>query len=270
MHHGVGSIRPPRFGAQLGVARRAAERLAHAEVRRRKRIRQVQRPHREIVCGPRPDPGERGRSGNERIEIVRAVEDERATRDRTGEPVDRRCARRRQADARDRVDARTRDLGGGRKAMRQAGVIGVRRTERADEPPGERRRRGDRHLLAEQRPHRGLEAIDRSGHAQPRSRADPRSDHGIAGEQARDHVGPRIEIEQPAHARDERHQRRDERRRRLSSNAGRSFACVTSITPVAPPMWTTRRYTPPCTVSTPGIARAARKPRIWLHSYGGR
>ncbi|MCW5802866.1 MAG: hypothetical protein KIT31_10810, partial [Deltaproteobacteria bacterium] len=103
MHHGVRTKRAPRLRARLGLAHgRAGEGLAHAEVGGGERIGDVQRAHREVVRGPRPDAGERARGGDERVEVVRAVEAQRTSGDRGRERVDRGGARGRQADLRDR------------------------------------------------------------------------------------------------------------------------------------------------------------------------
>jgi len=211
MHDGVRPIRSPRLGAGFCLARCGAERLLDSEIRGGKRIGKMQRPHREVVRGPRPDARQRGRRGDEALEM-NAIEIESPVRDRRREAMERGGARTRQADLRDPIDAGTRDLAGHREPMGQAVTTIVRRAERGGEAPRERGRRGDRHLLAEQRADRGLEAIDRAGHAQPRPPGDERGEHGILAEHTGDHVGPRIEIEHPPHARDERHQHGQQRR----------------------------------------------------------
>jgi len=91
MHHCIRAKWPPRLRAGLGGARRAAERLLDAEVRGRKRIRQVQRAHREVVRGPRPDAGQLDEPRDERLEIVRTFDRHGSGRDGRGERV--QCGR---------------------------------------------------------------------------------------------------------------------------------------------------------------------------------
>ncbi len=221
MHDGVRPVGSPRLGASFCLASSSicrdrsrgerGQRLLDPEIRGGERIGEMQRPHREVVRGPRPDAGQRGRGGHELLE-VNTVEREAVIGHRRREAMDRGRARTRQADLRDPIDTRPHDLAREREPMREACAV-VRRTERRGEPAGERGRGGDRHLLPEQRADRGLEAIDRTGHAQAGPLGDERREPAILAEHTGDHVGTRIEIEHPPHARDQRHHDRHERRR---------------------------------------------------------
>ena len=166
----------------------------------------MQRAHREVVRGPRPHAGHRHRAGDERVEV--ALESDSIRGERRREAVDRRRARRRQADRRDRRGRHSCDLGRGRERDAEPFPSVVPDAERGGEPAGKRGRAFDGYLLTEQRTNRGLERIDRTRQPQPGARGDERREQCIAPEHVRDHVGPRIHIEHPAHPRDERHQHR--------------------------------------------------------------
>ena len=133
MEYGVRPERAPGLGAPLDVAdgrqrraQRAGERLAHAEIAGGERVRQVQRAHREVVRGPRPDAGQRRDLGDVRLELARAVEADGAGGDRGREPVQRGGARRGDAEPRDRGGAGRGDLARGREPVRQPVAAGVR------------------------------------------------------------------------------------------------------------------------------------------------
>ena len=70
-----------------------------------------------------------------------------------------------------------------------------------DDPAEHGARAADRDLLADDRPHRCLEAVDRAGRAQSGPFQDERGQARIGAERAvdRDRIG--VEIEQPAHSR---------------------------------------------------------------------
>ncbi len=181
---------------ELAFTRRRVQRLLHAEIRGGKRIRHVERAHREVVRGPRADARQRDEARDERVEIVRRVELHALAHDRARELEDRRGARTRHPDLRDAIDADTRDIGRRRKSRRErSGCARIERgAERSREPPGERRRAGDGDLLSQHRADRGFERIERAGQAQPGPRVhEPREDR-IGTEHARDRIGPRIEV----------------------------------------------------------------------------
>ena len=211
MHHGVRTKWPPRLGTRFGLPWAGADRLANAEIGGGKRVGQVQGTHREVVRGPGPDAGQRGGLDDEPLEIS-AIEPEPPCGDGAREPVERRGARARQPDLRDRGAARGDHLGGRGEPVREPRAAVMPSAERRGEPARERGRGCDRDLLAEHRTHGGLERIDRTGQSQARPRRDEWREHAIALQRASDHIGPRIEIEQPARARDQRHQHRDEHR----------------------------------------------------------
>ena len=172
----------------------------------------MQRAQREVMRGPRSDPRQGGRIGDEPIEIA-AVEPERARGDRGRDPVDRIGARGRQPDRADPRRASSDDLRGRREPRRQAIARRCERaTERGGEPAGERRRSCDRHLLPEQRADRRLEAVDRSRDAQAGTLRDEAREQRIAAEHASNHIRSRVEIEHSTHPCDERHEDAHERR----------------------------------------------------------
>lgn len=117
----------------------------------------MERAHAEVVRGPRADAGELDRRRDERVEVM-AIEIELAAGDRRRDALDRRGARAGQAELREPIDGTARDLRRGREAK----AVLVKRAELHREPPGERRRGGDRHLLADHRADRRLERIDRT------------------------------------------------------------------------------------------------------------
>ena len=152
----------------------------------------MQRPHREIVRGPRPDPVERDRCLDEVVEVDDTVESQRASRDRSRETADRRGSCLRQADTRDRIDSGSRDDRCRRKSIGESGLRIARgasidaaidaaidrRSERSSESTRERRCCGDGDLLTEHRADRCFEAVDRAGYAQPRPASDERTEQG--------------------------------------------------------------------------------------------
>ena len=66
--------------------------------------------------------------------------------------------------------------------------------------------RGDRDLLAEDGAHAHLERVDRARDPHAAARADQRSQRPVAGERGVDDGRLGVEIEEPAHAREEVHQ----------------------------------------------------------------
>ena len=202
----------------------------------------MQRTHRQVVRGPRSDAGQRDDRFDKRFELAR-IEAKRAVRNGGRERVNRSRSRAGQSDLRDRVDGLLRNFAGRRKsdaqrtragqsdlrdrvdgALRnftrrrkphaQGTIFAIERlAERSGESTGKRRSSGNRHLLPEHGANGGFEPVDRAGHAQARLRTNMRREHGVARQRTTDHVGSRIEIEHASHARDQRHQRCDERRR---------------------------------------------------------
>ncbi len=219
MDRRIGAKRSPRLGAMFDLTRCSTEGLANAEIAGRERIGKVKHAHREVVRGPWPDAGKRGRGGDEVIEVA-IGERQGAIHDRARERPDRGRPGSRHADVRDLVDRSLGDLGRGRKPERELRARAVDpRTERRGEPARDRGGGRDRDLLAEQRAHRGLETVERPGHAQAGVRREPRCQRAIAREHAADHVGTCVEVEQRADARDQRHHHRDQRRRELELQA---------------------------------------------------
>ena len=111
-------------------------------------------------------------------------------------------ARRDDAVAGDVVDAgrcATR-AGGGRQPMQLRERRDDRLAERLDEPAGDGRGRLHRDLLAEDRAQPHLEAVERAGHAQAGIGLDRRGQARVPAQMPGDQIGPRVEIEQRAHA----------------------------------------------------------------------
>ena len=157
------------------VARRewtgaVSERAPQAQVARRKRVRFPEGAHRNVVRRPLADPRNRDEPRDRVVEIERRIESQRSVDDGGSERANRRRTRARDADPP--------EIGVGehvrrRKEMREAGARRRdRRPERAGEPPRERRRAGDRDLLAEHGAHRELESVPRARHAHAGTRVD--------------------------------------------------------------------------------------------------
>ena len=86
---------------------------------------------------------------------------------------------------------------GPRKEVRESVLRLVERcAECAHHPPGERRRAAHRHLLAEHRPHRELEAVPRPGHPETRAARHQRRQHAAASQVVRDQRRIRVEVEE--------------------------------------------------------------------------
>jgi hypothetical protein len=97
------------------------------------------------------------------------------------------------------------------RELRLAGLD--RRSVMRGEPSHQRRCGGDAHLLPDHRPHRQLERIPCARHARPRPFAHERTQRAIAPEVFGDRVGIGEDVEQAAHAIDDRLQRVRERAR---------------------------------------------------------
>src|SRR4051794_7339679 len=149
MHDGVGAERAPAF-----VVRRAAQRLEGApdgHVAWQERVAVAERAHGYIGDGPRPDPRYREEPGT-RLDRVRArIDAKLAGRHEPGHLDERGPARPGEGKAR------------GAAPREPAGIEpAVLRDHTTQHGAGSRHR----HLLADDRPDRQLEAVDRARHAE--------------------------------------------------------------------------------------------------------
>ena len=120
----------------------------------------AERPHRDVVGGPRPDPGQREQRAAYVVAVGAAVEHDRR----------RSASARRQPDERPAAGARHRQglrVDGGQRARRPGNRCvrpGHGRVDRAavrgDDAPGHGARAGDADLLADHGAHGGLVAVD--------------------------------------------------------------------------------------------------------------
>ena len=94
----------------------------------------------------------------------------------------------------------------GKRCVRPPSGSGTRLAVARRDPAEHGARRGHRHLLADDRAHAELEAVDASGHAQSGARAHERRQRAILGELGRDGERVGVQVEQPAAARDGRGQ----------------------------------------------------------------
>ncbi len=138
-----------------------------------------------------------------------------------------------------------------------------------DQLPCQADRGGHGDLLTEHRANRELEPVPRTRNAQPWSRRDQRSEHGILGELGADRVRVGGEIEHTPHARNDRRQRRQ------AWKLDGDPQCIAGArlhgdNAVRPPISIVRAYRSIETTSTPGMARAFRNDAIAFQSYGGR
>ena len=83
-----------------------------------------------------------------------------------------------------------------------------RLAERLDESAGDGGGRLHGHLLPEDRAQSHLESVEGAGHAQAGIRLDGAGQSRVPGQMLRDHVRPRVEIEQRPHAAEQRRQHR--------------------------------------------------------------
>ena len=274
MHDGVGAPGTPGLAAAQRARRPGfAQRLQHDEIVGEERVRPAQRAHRDVVRGPCADARQRRQRGERRSTSLsgssRIAPDATAaaSADQRSRP---RAASRRARRARPARTAAMRAAVGKqpRSARRRRPRRAVRRTPR---DAAEQRARGaHRDLLADDRAHRELEAVERAGHAQARD--------------ARRRAGPA-----PPRPPPDRRRGRTRASRATAPPAPRARATATPRR-AAPALRGARRTSmrPTCsvaamrrsqpsahrrrasTVSTPSIARCRRNASIASQSYGGR
>ena len=162
----------------------------------------------------------------------------------------------------DVVDARGGDPGReGVRRFSSANGVTIGSPNASTNRPAIVRRRFHRHLLAENRAHPQLEAVEGTRHPQAGIRPDRRCQARVPAEMLRDQVGPRVEIEQCPDAAEQRRQHRRKAVRELDQSARAVFFdSVTLIQPFALPSCTVRAYEPSVTCSTP-VERPSRQKR---------
>jgi len=161
-------LRLPHAHRPVGVA----EHLADDEIGRQERVGVAEPAHRNVVGGPGADSAEREQRGARGIQVDARREVEPAVADRPCEPDERRRARRGHPEALER--ARGDHLGVWERDAERADHLGERLAEHQCEAPCDRPRRHHRDLLAEDRAHRDLEAVDGARDTQPGNRVDER------------------------------------------------------------------------------------------------
>ncbi len=199
-------VRPPGapgLGAPLGLAggriapvdRQGA---AQPEVGRREGVGVAERAHRDVVCRPLPHAGQRDQRDARRVGVGGGPELE-PVRARGGQRGDGATAGRGgQADL-DEVVAHER--GRAREGVRQRAVrLGQRLAVRPHQPAGQRGGAAHRHLLAEDRAHRDLEAVPGAGDAQAGAAPQQAPEHGVGAERTGDGQRVGVEVEDVAHA----------------------------------------------------------------------
>jgi hypothetical protein len=199
MLHGIRSIRPPalgelRRGPGLAALPEPLERVADAEVTRKKGVRVAQRTHRYVLDRPRPDPGQRQQTAA----CLRAI--------RAG--VDRQLLA---CDGADQPEQRAPTCGGHCQLRRV--YLGEHLSRREDMCDGAERtlellamrgrqtasQRGgapNRDLLAEHGADAQLMTIDGAGHASSGRAAHELPDERVVGENLCDAVRVGVEVEQ--------------------------------------------------------------------------
>ena len=207
-----------RHGRQAAGRRPVAARRSHRSLAR-PRVRIAQRAHGDVLDRPRPD----------------ARKGEQAPRAwRRAPPAGRAAGRRRPPrPARAGHRPRARGMPGSGPAATASGrgkrcVSPGRRRAPARRAPAPacaavRRAAGHADLLAEDRPHRELEAAPGPGHADARRARQPRPDHRIAGQAARERRRIVVEVEDPPGDRPAR--------RRLAPPARRGGCATSTIRP---------------------------------------
>ena len=214
---GVGAPRPPAFGAsQQGRRRRAARRPPVAAPRSSPtsaagNASGSRRARMAMYCAVHsPTPRQRAQARDRRFDVGR----------RSDRRVGIGQGRARQADRGPRARASGMPRARRSVAARRSGVGNdVRQTDpcrrraaaRRRAPtsrPASRARRLHGDLLAEHGAHRELEAVPGARHPQSRARRDERRQQRVRDEVRADRRRVGVQVEHPAHARDDRRQRR--------------------------------------------------------------
>jgi hypothetical protein len=184
---------------RLGLVRPAATGggLEEAKIGRREGIRFAQPPQGEILQGPRPDPLDGGKIGENGF--AGAIADagrrtgpmtaDRVRARRVVRPIGRRsCPARHPGRGEQMRDSAPRD-----QFFRQSFAIVC------DHAPGQRARRRHRNLLTEHRPHGKFEPVPAAWHPQSRPFFDQRAEQRVVGKQGGNCADIGIQVEQAAH-----------------------------------------------------------------------
>ena len=156
-----------------GVGAEALERVAHAEVGRHEHVGVAERAHRDVLRGPRPDAGQLLQCRRQLVPVGAGVESiapsaiaaHAATSDR---PRARGHRQRRRVEARP-VAAADGNSSAALSVRHHRRAAGSRIADRGASRPATVGRPGDRHLLADDRPHEELGAVDDARRAQARA-----------------------------------------------------------------------------------------------------
>ena len=203
MHDRVGAPRAPLFGSGehrplRRLQTQSLESLADTEVAGHERIRVAERAHRDVGEGPRSDPRHVTEPPERLLGRCVARKIELTARDQRGDAADRLGSRP------GHPERLGRELGHARRRWEEMGDPRARTFERR---PGGRHQSAERrprprdgHLLSEDRAHDELEAVERSGDADPGDPGHQRGHRRIRGERGVDREGVGVEVERSASA----------------------------------------------------------------------
>lgn len=217
VHGRVSTPRPPSLGLFAKQPGRFRPRgFQKAQITGRKRIGPPHAAHRDVLGRPGADSREFGERRRHVGRTCAAVQIDLAAHDGLGDPAQALGTRLRKAYLHDlRRPRRSEALCSRRQPVKAGKRCFDRLAKPLGQPPGEGRRRADRDLLAQDRSHGQLEGIHAAGHAQSRYAADGVDQQGVACQVAGNHIGPRIEVEQPSQPRQNGRQGGRKRRRQL-------------------------------------------------------
>lgn len=212
MHRCIGTPWPPRRGDALdlrGASR--AERPAKHQVRRRKRVRIAEDPHRDVGARPRADALDAADSGLERPCLSARPQVKAVANDHRRQRAQRPRSQSDQACRPQSGLACPCKCQGRRRQQRETGprsLDGV--ADETRDATGDRGCSCNADLLAHDRSPHDLERVKRARHAKAGSRLDEGSHARILAEPVLDVRRRRIEIELPSNRRE--HLRRDGRK----------------------------------------------------------